>query len=195
MNTYFTADLHLGHQKIIPICNRPFANVDEMDEELTKRWNSVVSKKDIVYVLGDFAMFKKEPNVDSMKKYRRAFQRLNGSRYLVLGNHDHMSREVYRECFKEVYDGIVDKIIDHQKVTLCHYPMMSWNCSCHGSWLFHGHAHGRVPEIDNRLSIDVGVDIPKWNYSPVSWDTLKVIFRQKYNIWCEYWNKSQYKSV
>ena len=31
---YFTSDLHFGHANIIRLCNRPFADADEMDEAL-----------------------------------------------------------------------------------------------------------------------------------------------------------------
>jgi calcineurin-like phosphoesterase family protein len=192
-NIFMTADTHLGHDSIRRHCNRPWKTVEEMDEALIARWNFVVGKKDQVYVLGDFAMYKKIPGVDSMTQYRRAFQQLNGKKFLIKGNHDSMSREVYRECFSEVYDGILDKTIDHQRVTLCHYPMVSWNASYHGSWSLHGHTHNRLKEVENVLRLDVGVDNPEWNYTPVPWDILRTKMSTKYTKWCEYNKNPQHK--
>ena len=31
---YFTSDMHLGHEAIIHMCNRPFKNVEEMNKIL-----------------------------------------------------------------------------------------------------------------------------------------------------------------
>ena len=35
--------------------NIPFSSVEEMNSEMIKRWNSVVTKQDNVYILGDFS--------------------------------------------------------------------------------------------------------------------------------------------
>ena len=51
---YYIADLHLGHANAIRFDNRLFADVDEMNESLIRSWNSMVTKQDTVYVLGDF---------------------------------------------------------------------------------------------------------------------------------------------
>lgn len=53
---WFTSDLHLNHSKIIEYCNRPFSNIEEMNEMLINNWNSVVKPKDIVFCLGDIAL-------------------------------------------------------------------------------------------------------------------------------------------
>ncbi len=55
METFFTADTHFGHASILKHCTRPFTSVDEMDSALIENWNSIVSRKDSVYILGDFA--------------------------------------------------------------------------------------------------------------------------------------------
>ena len=55
--TFFIADTHFNHERIIPICKRPFSDVEEMNKKLIENWNSVVSDDDIVWVLGDYFYF------------------------------------------------------------------------------------------------------------------------------------------
>lgn len=50
---FFTSDHHFGHANIIKFSNRPFSNVEEMNEELIKRWNEKVSSEDEVSYIGD----------------------------------------------------------------------------------------------------------------------------------------------
>lgn len=50
---FYTSDLHLGHANVIKFDNRPFANIDEMDQRIITRWNERVSDDDTVYILGD----------------------------------------------------------------------------------------------------------------------------------------------
>ncbi|MEJ7707010.1 MAG: hypothetical protein WKF82_06805 [Nocardioidaceae bacterium] len=56
MAVYFTSDTHFSHANIIRLCNRPFADVDEMDEAIIERWNATVTSADTVYHLGDVAL-------------------------------------------------------------------------------------------------------------------------------------------
>ena len=58
MTTFFTGDQHFDHANIIRFCNRPFTSVEEMNETIIENWNSIVSNKDDVYCLGDFAFSK-----------------------------------------------------------------------------------------------------------------------------------------
>ena len=52
---YYTSDLHLGHKNVIKFDNRPYSDVDEMDDCLIKNWNNKVTDNDDVYIVGDFA--------------------------------------------------------------------------------------------------------------------------------------------
>jgi len=79
LNIFFTSDTHFGHKNILKYCNRPFVNVEEMDEVMIERWNGRIGKNDSVYHLGDFS-FSSNP-----KTY---FERLNGKKILIIGNHD-----------------------------------------------------------------------------------------------------------
>jgi calcineurin-like phosphoesterase family protein len=159
MNTFFTADLHLGHANIIKYCNRPFRSVEEMDSTIINNWNSVVTPDDYVYILGDL----------SFNDHLNYLHRLNGKKALIIGNHDKLSigaRQTYT-----FITPLTDIRHEGQRITLCHYPMLAWNGSFHGSWHLYGHVHGNSIEQEYKYSCDVGTDI--WNYFPVSFETIK----------------------
>ena len=50
---FYISDLHIDHANILGFDNRPFKDVEEMNNELIHRWNDVVSDGDLVYILGD----------------------------------------------------------------------------------------------------------------------------------------------
>ena len=51
---YLIGDTHFDHANIIRYCNRPFRNVQEMNETIVRNWNEIVKDKDTVYFLGDW---------------------------------------------------------------------------------------------------------------------------------------------
>lgn len=60
---FFISDTHFSHARILEFESddgRPvrsgFSSVEEMDEAMIERWNSVVGPKDKVYHLGDVAI-------------------------------------------------------------------------------------------------------------------------------------------
>lgn len=55
-HTFFTSDTHFNHANIIRFCNRPFKDVEQMNETLIANWNRVVGTNDIVFHLGDFCL-------------------------------------------------------------------------------------------------------------------------------------------
>ncbi|MBP3702571.1 MAG: metallophosphoesterase, partial [Lachnospiraceae bacterium] len=80
-NVFFTSDIHLGHRGVLDFDNRPWDNLEDMNEGLIKRWNDKVGKGDRVYILGDLCWL-------SGEKAKALVGRLNGNLYLIRGNHD-----------------------------------------------------------------------------------------------------------
>jgi calcineurin-like phosphoesterase family protein len=89
---WVTSDSHFRHANILKFVDsttgnlvRPgFADVDAMDEHMIEQWNAVVKQGDIVYHLGDVVM----GGADSQSWFKKNWPRLNGSKRLVVGNHD-----------------------------------------------------------------------------------------------------------
>jgi len=151
---FFTADHHFGHKNIIKHCDRPFPNVEKMDEVMLENWNKVVSEKDTVYHLGDIFWYRKPEEVIPI------LGQLNGRIILIRGNHDKGNVNKFSDFYSEVY--IYHKIrVDigestKKKIIMMHYPLESWESKGSGSWHLHGHCHGMLRNIRNRH--DVGVD-------------------------------------
>lgn len=157
VTVWITADQHFGHANIINLCNRPFLDVHEMDEELIRRWNIVVKPGDEVYVVGDFTLGRAR----SAEQYVR---RLAGKIAFVPGSHDKWMREAvsrYEGDFWDQYPflGYIHafKELGHH-IVLCHYAMRSWPDSMRGSFQLYGHSHGRLEKTRQPRQMDVGVD-------------------------------------
>ena len=161
---FFVADHHFNHRSMIYECERPYKNVWNMNASIIKKWNEIVSKGDVVYHLGDFAL----PNKGDGHEIEDIIDKLNGNKILILGNHDYRNlRKKHLVKFAKVVELDYIKIVDgdrKHRVMLCHYPMATWRASCHGSLHLHGHSHGNLSPFGFRL--DVGVDCN--NFYPLS---------------------------
>jgi calcineurin-like phosphoesterase family protein len=146
------SDLHFDHKRIIELCNRPFASVEEMNEQMVARWNSVVGANDDVFFGGDFGF--------NDKKVSGWFEKLNGVKHLVVGNHDHNATKklgwysVHTRMEVE-HDGTL--------FVLDHYPIEDWNKRYHDSVHLYGHVH-TVPVMELRRRFSMCAE--HLNYTP-----------------------------
>lgn len=171
---WFTSDLHLGHERIVELCNRPFNTVEEMNETIIERWNEVVEPLDKVYVLGDVALGK-------ISETLPLCQRLNGTKYLVPGNHDRCwsgnkrVREIDVLRYEDAGFVILENEVQFKDWKLCHFPTGGDSHTDDrfpefrpvlraDDWLIHGHVHNLWKV--NGHQINVGVDV--WDFTPVS---------------------------
>ena len=149
------------------------------DDALIDNINAVVQKGDLFYILGDFCMGR----LDEVRAYRN---RINCNNvFLIRGNHDKLRNNEYKQVFNNVMDLCTLKW-NEQKIILCHYPMLSWDGSFHGSWQLYGHCHGNLQsflqehDLENMLNLDVGVD--SHNYAPISFEQVKVIMKSRQGL-------------
>lgn len=178
---WFTSDLHIGHTNVVDFCQRPFKDVNEMNEALVRNWNNCVKPTDTIFVLGDLALC-------PYKEFEPIARRLNGTKYLVKGNHDHYSDTQYQRVGFTVFHEIKMKLCGRD-IRMSHYPYwLPWYKRLFafkselryqerrppkipGEWLFHGHSHVKYKKANDGQRIHVGVDA--WNFRPVSLNELE----------------------
>jgi calcineurin-like phosphoesterase family protein len=163
MPMFFTSDHHFKHANIMKYCNRPFDTIEKHDSELIYEWNNIVNRGDVVYHLGDFTL----GGWENAKTY---FSQLNGS-IIILGNrwhHDKCWLSHFSNCVSlsgepvliteslVVLEHMIIRPDQHFPIVLCHFPFEEWDRKHYGSLHFHGHSHGTLPHVKNRL--DVGID-------------------------------------
>ena len=178
-NIWFVSDSHFFHANIIKYCNRPWNSgkdevgniivtdddVKRMNEEMVRRWNSVVEKNDIVWHLGDFSFGGKE-NLESI------FPKLNGRINLVMGNHDHYKIDYYYKVgFHRVYDR---KVIINDFVILSHAPLMFLNDNT-PFFNIYGHVHDSSA-YPTWTKHSCCACVERHDYTPISWCKIKEMY-------------------
>lgn len=182
---FFTADLHLDHDKAISYWGRPFSDVEEMNHTLIQNINDTVSASDRLWILGDVT---NRSNTDRLLEIRGQIACKHV--HLIYGNHD---RRCSQEHIFESVQEYKELKTRYGRVVLFHYPIREWSACHYGSVHLHGHIHstgeyntenlrkkysewmlpyGHRP-IDENLGLriyDVGVDAN--SYRPVSMESL-----------------------
>ena len=154
---YYTADPHLGHKNIISHCNRPFADVEEMNEVIIGNWRGIIRPEDDVYILGDLIYRSETPP-------KKLLEQLTGHLHLIRGNHDHFIKKEpeCREYFQSI-DDLLSVDDEGRRVILCHYPLAEWEGFYHGAYHLYGHIHNNDCEAQNIMAklprcYNVGMD-------------------------------------
>lgn len=166
---FFIADMHFGHERIIPMCNRPFKNTKEMELKMIENWNKKIDTNDTVYILGDFSFkLKKEEAIQILRQ-------LNGHKVLIKGNHDkYVGQRDFDECFDGIYNLL--QITENKvQITLCHYPIIDYPGMHYGAKMIYGHIHNHyIPHKDMYC-----VSVECINYEPVTYEEILKIYQDK----------------
>ena len=190
----FWSDCHFGHRCEHwehPLWSmRGFESVEDHDETLIRRWNSVCTPNTTMFHLGDFIFGK-----DTIERFENMLSnRLNfNTLYIMPGNH----ASGWKQCFerqegnvwqigenkKVVFaPNIMEINVNGQHITLSHYAIASFPKQGKGAWMLHGHSHGRIynsavgPILYKANIADIGVEVQP---APITFGGLQSMFRNR----------------
>jgi calcineurin-like phosphoesterase family protein len=141
-------------------------SVDKMNRSLVANINARVGPNDVLWCLGDWVFGRGKDLERNARWFRDQIQ--CRTLFFVWGNHD--DRKI-RDLFNATYDQVEIRV-DEVRLTLNHYPMLTWNGQHRGSVAepnihLYGHVHGLYetePEAcpikyaDAWAALDVGFD-------------------------------------
>ena len=174
---YFCSDQHLFHKNIIKYCNRPFDSVDHMNEEILRKWNEKITDDDTVYIVGDFALGRKEKAAEWLSQ-------ANGKKILIIGNHDRNPKIMKEMGFDEVHYQLEITTSNNERWLLSHFPLPLDLIKSY-SRLVHGHHHSGPRSTGKRVNVCVDL----WDYMPVSEAQIQTLPLQEEKTALETWAK------
>jgi calcineurin-like phosphoesterase family protein len=167
---WVVSDTHIGHANILKFVDskgarvRPFDTVEQMNEYILEKWNSVVKPGDKVYHLGDVFFGDRD-------EFKRAWPKFNGSKRVILGNHDDVKFLASGGFFAKAQES---RNFTEYGLVLSHRPL-------HDSQLWdhkrarpmrnvHGHLHQNIINDDRYINVSVELI----DYTPVSIEELRI---------------------
>lgn len=183
-NIWIISDTHLSHENILKftdsrtgnlIRGHLFDNIDQMDEYILEKWNSVVKPGDIVYHLGDVFMGDRE-------RFKKQWPKFNGRKRLIVGNHDDIKFLSSGGFFAKVqmwrmfpeFGLMLSHVPLHESSLLRHIDKTkSYIDGCETLVNIHGHTHQHGSPPGPYLSTCVELI----DYTPVNIEDLAVMAR------------------
>lgn len=166
-NVLFCSDLHYNHTNILKMndTRNVWSSVSEMNTWIEDNvWKSL-NPGDILFDLGDTFWKMSDDKIRNILSNIPKGVEL----HKVIGNHDpfglfNLVNGSLKDYYKTISD-ILDITVRYEgkdyMITLCHYPLVSWNHKPYGSFMLHGHCHGYVDSFNNStpdLRLDIGID-------------------------------------
>lgn len=172
----FIADTHFGHKNILGECRPQFHTIEEMNSVIIENINRKMTKKDTLYIIGDFAFQSKQ----SPLVYLEA---IKPKKILIKGNHDKSwlknltEQDINRYFCKVLPQYAIKK--SGIELHFNHFPQLAWNRSHYFAQSFSvcGHIHNArntsiaaqlFPQV--KCQFNAGVDIN--NFEPVTFEEL-----------------------
>ncbi|WP_072689310.1 metallophosphoesterase [Rhodococcus marinonascens] len=172
MSVYFTADLHLGHEKIAD--HRGHTSIEEHDQAIMDTIVALPHGSHL-WVLGDLTIGRRRDEDKWLRELGVVAQVRALDLHLVPGNHDschpmHRDSHRHQRGFLHVFESVQPfarrRIAGHD-VLLSHFPYQGdhtaedratqYRLRDEGLWLLHGHTHSSEKR-STRRQIHVGWD-------------------------------------
>ena len=166
---YVTSNLQLGRPSTIKKYDRDFSHVDEMTDALINQWNTVVTKDDTVYHLGNFA--------HDPKTAQDAMLRLNGKIFFCLGEHDRAVEMLDGKNMLRPGCKII-KCIEEDVAKNCvfsYYPLAAWPGKRKKRFSIIGYPAKQFKSDPKKRIINVSTDL--WGHKPQELTKLIEIFQ------------------
>lgn len=179
-NVFYTSDTHFQHQMVAGL--RGYDTVEEHDEDIIDTWNRHITKRDIVWHLGDVTL-------SGLTRVAPILSRLNGTIHLVAGNHDLVhpmhrrngEQRRWMEHFASIHTQALHKIGGND-VMLSHFPMVGeggrpieeryseWRLRPTETPVLHGHTHAETI-VTNPICLPTEEGMMSVRHVHVGWDT------------------------
>lgn len=167
---FIISDHHFFHNRIIEMVRKNFSTIEEMNEYIINKHNEVVGVDDIVIFLGDFSFnYAKIPEINN---------RLNGIKFLVMGNHD--NTKIIKNYDSLGFENVYIFPVKLNDDFLSHYPLASEEITSFDSEVkycefnkqsnginYHGHIH--INKKENCSSGTLNVSCEQLDYKPIFW--------------------------
>lgn len=183
--TWFTSDLHLGHQKVAEI--RGFADPEDHDREILENLYRDLSTGDSLWILGDISSGGSAAQDSALSAIHSLAADLDLRLHLVAGNHDgvhpmHRNARKWDQAYRTVFESVqpfARRRLGGRNLWVSHFPWRGGGDHTINeryetvrlgddgtSWLLHGHTHSPVQVDVERRMVNVAVDA--WGLRPVS---------------------------
>ena len=173
-NIFLCSDHHYNHSNILNFTDetgarvRDFDSVQEMNDTIINKHNSVVRPSDKVYFLGDVTMNTNARGLEFLGE-------MNGEKILIKGNHDLCTAQQYLKYFKDIRGShqLAGFILTHIPI---HPDSLSrWAANVHG----HLHTH-QVRLKDNGIDPRYfNVSMERIDFTPVALDDLVLLIKNR----------------
>jgi len=150
-----------------------------MNDVILTNLNESIKENDVLYFLGDFIFGPNKP--ENAIKIRKEIKCKNivGIR----GNHDKpIWKPQILSCLYSEWDKRIERKIGSKFFVLDHFNLNTYENQGDGAIHLFGHSHGNLPDKEDALTLDVGVDT-EWyghkKYTPYHMDEILEIIKKK----------------
>lgn len=194
-NAFVWSDTHFNHKCEhwdVPIWKaRGYSSVEDHNEGLIEKWNSVVDTSSTAFHLGDFIF-----GSNAFDDIKTILRKMNfNTLYVMPGNHNSGWKPLFEQVKHNVWNvneqkrvimipNYAEVLVGDQLYVMSHYPILSFNGQHRGSICLYGHVHNRLVDTEigdlyaKAKTIEVTVDSID---RPISLMQIKNMFESRAN--------------